>query len=76
MCIGVPARIVAVDEREGVRLGTVEFGDCLRQICLEYVPDAQPGEYVIVHSGFAVDRVDAGTAALICAALLEAGRRE
>jgi hydrogenase expression/formation protein HypC len=72
MCIGVPARIVAVDEREGVRLGTVEFGDCLRQIYLAYVPDAQAGEYVIVHSGFAVDRVDASLAAAICAALDQA----
>lgn len=73
MCIGVPARIIAVDELEGVRIGTVAFGDCLRKVCLAYVPDAQAGEYVIVHSGFAVDRVDASLAASICAALGQTG---
>jgi hydrogenase expression/formation protein HypC len=43
----------------GVRVGRVEFGGIVRSACLDFVPEAQPGDYVMVHVGFAISRVDA-----------------
>jgi hydrogenase expression/formation protein HypC len=46
-------------EIEGLRFGTVRFGGVTRQACLDFVPEARCGDYVIVHVGFAISRVDA-----------------
>ncbi len=59
MCLAVPGRIVEVREGEGnLRLGTVEFGGVSKSVCLAYVPEAAAGDYVLVHVGFAISRVD------------------
>ena len=59
MCLGVPGKIVRVDESAlGVPTGRVDFGGVSREVCLAYVPDARVGDYVIVHVGFAISRVD------------------
>jgi hydrogenase expression/formation protein HypC len=58
MCLAVPGRVVSVAERDGTRIAEVDFGGVRKQVCLEYVPDALPGEYVIVHVGFAIQRLD------------------
>lgn len=58
MCLGVPGRITAIFEEEGIRMGKVDFGGVLRRVCLAYVPDAQAGDYAIVHAGFAISRLD------------------
>lgn len=58
MCLGVPGKIVEVFEREGLRLGTVDFAGVRRSACLEYVPEATVGSYVVVHVGFAISTVD------------------
>jgi hydrogenase expression/formation protein HypC len=58
MCLGIPGQITALTDADGVRMGTVDFGGVRKDVCLEYVPDAQVGEYVIVHVGFAITRVD------------------
>ncbi len=57
MCLGVPGRIVALDAEEPW-LGTVDFDGVQRPVCLAYTPEAQLGDYVIVHVGFAISRVD------------------
>jgi hydrogenase expression/formation protein HypC len=62
MCLGIPGRITTIFEEEGIRMGKVDFGGVLRRVCLAYVPDAQEGEYTIVHAGFAISRVDAAEA--------------
>jgi len=54
MCLGVPGRIVEVHEVEGRRMGTVDFGGVRREACLDFVPEAQVGQYVVVHVGFAI----------------------
>jgi len=59
MCLAVPGKILAVEEREGSRLGRVEFGGIIREVCLDLVPEAVPRDYVIVHAGFALSRLDA-----------------
>ena len=68
MCLGVPGRIVAVDAEEPW-LGSVDFDGVRRPVCLAYTPEAQPGDYVIVHVGFAISRVDEREAARTFAVL-------
>lgn len=54
MCLGVPGKITSVYEANGLRMGKVDFGGVLREACLAYVPEAQVGQYVVVHVGFAI----------------------
>jgi hydrogenase expression/formation protein HypC len=63
MCLAIPGKIVAFLERDGVRMGKIDFGGISRDACLEYIPDAALGDYVMVHVGFAISRVDAEEAA-------------
>lgn len=61
MCLGIPGRITAVEGGEGttvLRMASVDFGGIQRQVCLAYTPEAEVGDYVIVHVGFAISRVD------------------
>jgi len=59
MCLAVPGKILGTEEREQSRLGRVEFGGIVREVCLDLVPEAAVGDYVIVHAGFAISRLDA-----------------
>ncbi|GHF71759.1 hydrogenase assembly protein HypC [Streptomyces mashuensis] len=58
MCLAVPGRVLAVEQRDDTVTGLVDFGGVQKEVCLDYVPDAQAGEYVIVHVGFALQRLD------------------
>ena len=59
MCLAIPGKIIAVEEdAQGVRMGKTDFGGVLKQICLEYTPDIKSGDYVLVHVGFALGKVD------------------
>ena len=58
MCLAVPGRVDALAERDGTLMAEVDFGGVRKDVCLEYVPDAAVGEYVIVHVGFAIQRLD------------------
>ncbi len=58
MCLGIPGEILAVGPLNGVHFGRVRFAGITRDVCLEYVPDAVPGEYVVVHVGFAISKID------------------
>jgi hydrogenase expression/formation protein HypC len=59
MCLGVPGKIVRIDENPlGMTTGRVNFGGITKDVCLAYVPDAQVGDYVVVHVGFAIAKVD------------------
>ncbi|MGE5207465.1 MAG: HypC/HybG/HupF family hydrogenase formation chaperone [Chlamydiota bacterium] len=58
MCLAVPGRIVNLRMANGVRYGRVEFGGIVRQVCLDFVPQAGVGDYVMVHVGFAISCVD------------------
>jgi hydrogenase expression/formation protein HypC len=57
MCLGVPGKVIAIHEKDGLRMGTVDFGGVQREACLEYVPDTKVGEYVIIHVGFAISQL-------------------
>jgi hydrogenase expression/formation protein HypC len=58
MCLAVPGRVVSVHEQDGQTMAQVDFGGVRKEVCLAYIPDAQVGEYVIVHVGFAIQRLD------------------
>jgi hydrogenase expression/formation protein HypC len=63
MCLGIPGEIVDVRNDDGLRVGRVRFAGITRDVCLDYVPDAAVGEYVLVHVGFAISRIDREEAA-------------
>lgn len=58
MCLAVPGKVLSIEERDGTRMATVDFGGVLKDVCLVYLPDIQVGEYAIVHVGFALQRLD------------------
>ncbi|MGB8473897.1 MAG: HypC/HybG/HupF family hydrogenase formation chaperone [Candidatus Acidiferrum sp.] len=58
MCLAIPGKILSSEERNGIRVGRVQFGGIARETCLDFVPEAAIGDYVIVHVGFAISRVD------------------
>jgi hydrogenase expression/formation protein HypC len=62
MCLAVPGQIVDIREEHGLLAGRIQFGGIFRQASLDFVPEAQVGDYVIVHVGFAISRVDAAEA--------------
>jgi len=59
MCLAVPGKILETKEENGSRLGRVQFGGITRLVQLDFVPEANVGDYVIVHVGFALTKVDA-----------------
>jgi hydrogenase expression/formation protein HypC len=58
MCLGVPGRVVEILAEDDVLSGQVDFGGVLRRVCLEHVPNVRAGDYVLVHVGFALSRID------------------
>ena len=62
MCLAVPGRITEVWEEQGTRMATVDFDGIRKEICLAYLPDAELGDYAIVHVGFAISKVDEASA--------------
>ena len=58
MCLGVPGQVLEVQENAlGMAMGKVSFGGIVKEVCLAYVPEARPGDYVIVHVGFGISIV-------------------
>ena len=57
MCLGVPGKILEIYEKDGLRMGKVDFSGVTRESCLTYVPDAEEGDYVVVHVGFAISKI-------------------
>ncbi len=59
MCLAIPGKVVAVEtDANGVKMAKVNFGGIIKKACLEYTPEAAVGDYVLVHVGFALSRVD------------------
>lgn len=58
MCLAIPGKIVTSEVENGIRIGRVEFGGISRATCLDLVPEASVGDYVLVHVGFALSCVD------------------
>jgi hydrogenase expression/formation protein HypC len=75
MCLGIPGKVLDVVERE-LRMGRVAFGGIVKEVCLAYVPEATPGDYVIVHAGFAISRIDEEAALRTLAYLEDVGEEQ
>lgn len=58
MCLGIPGRVVETFQEHGLLMGKIDFSGVAKRACLEHVPDVKIGEYVIVHVGFALTRID------------------
>ena len=64
LCVcAIPGKVVETYDKGGMQMARVQFGGITREACLEYVPETQAGEYVLVHVGFAISRVDEEEAA-------------
>ncbi len=71
MCLAVPGKVVEIHGEGELRMGKVDFAGVQRQACLAYVPEVQLGDYVLVHVGFAISRIDEQQAMETLAALRE-----
>lgn len=58
MCLAVPGRIVEIFPENGTRMARLDFSGIQKTVCLAYLPDAQVGDYAIVHVGFAISRIN------------------
>ncbi len=54
MCLGIPGKITEIFENNGMKMGKIDFGGVVRETCLDFVPEAQVGDYAVVHVGFAI----------------------
>ena len=71
MCLAVPGKILEASDLGISRIAKVEFGRITRQVRLDFVPEAQPGDFVLVHVGFAISRIEEDEAKRAYDALLE-----
>ena len=58
MCLGIPGKVVETFREHGILMGKVDFGGVSKRVCLDHVQEVVPGEYVLVHVGFALARID------------------
>jgi hydrogenase expression/formation protein HypC len=58
MCLAVPGAVLRTWEKDGTTMAAVDFGGVEKEVCCEFVPDLQVGDYTIVHVGFALQRLD------------------
>ena len=58
MCLGIPGKVPEIRQQDSLSMGRVEFGGIVKDICLAYLPEVQVGDYVLVHVGFAISRID------------------
>lgn len=59
MCLAIPGKVVEIQcDEQGVRMARTNFGGIVKQVCLEYTPEVEVGDYVLVHVGFALSKVN------------------
>ena len=76
MCLGIPGKVIDIRDEAGLAMGRVDFGGVRKDACLAYLPETQVGDYVIVHVGFAISRLDEEEALRTLAILGEMGVME
>jgi hydrogenase expression/formation protein HypC len=76
MCLAIPGKILSAEENHGMRVGKVQFGGIVRSARLDFVPEAAVGDYVMVHVGFAISKVNEAEAERTYALLEEMGALE
>jgi hydrogenase expression/formation protein HypC len=58
MCLAIPGKVLSIDRSVTPVMGDVSFGGVKKTVCLEWVPEVQEGQYVVVHVGFAISTMD------------------
>lgn len=58
MCLGIPGKIIDLYEKDGIKMGKVDFGGVVREACLDFTPDIKLGDYTLIHVGFAISIID------------------
>jgi hydrogenase expression/formation protein HypC len=58
VCLAIPGKVLETEDRDGLRVGKIQFGGIVRSARLDFVPEANTGDYVMVHVGFAISKVD------------------
>ena len=58
MCLAIPGKILELYEEHGLRMGRIDYSGTRQAACLEHTPEARPGQYVMVHAGFAISLLD------------------
>jgi hydrogenase expression/formation protein HypC len=76
MCLAVPGQVESIHEEHGTRMGRVNFGGVVKEICLAYLPDIAVGDYTIVHVGFAISKIDEASARATLQTFAELGLLE
>ena len=71
MCLGIPGRVLEIVREDDILMGRVEFAGIVKRVCLEHVADVKIGEYVLVHVGYALARIDEDEAARVFSLLTE-----
>lgn len=62
MCLAVPGKVESIHDEHGTRMGRVNFGGVVKDVCLAYLPEIAVGDYALVHVGFAISRIDEASA--------------
>jgi hydrogenase expression/formation protein HypC len=62
MCLAIPGKVESISSDGLIRMGRVNFGGVVKNVCLDYVPEVEVGDYTIVHVGFAISKIDEATA--------------
>jgi hydrogenase expression/formation protein HypC len=74
MCLGVPGKVVHIEsDALGMTMGKVSFGGIIKDVCLAYTPEVEVGDYVVVHVGFSISRIDEEEALRVFEILQELG---
>ncbi len=76
MCLAIPGKVLNIHTGSQPVMGTIDFAGIHREVCLEWLPETQPGDYVIVHVGFAISKVDEHEALETLKMLREMGEGE
>ncbi len=76
MCLAIPGKVLKIHEGSQPSMGTVDFAGIRKDVCLEWLPETKPGDYVIVHVGFAISKVDEQEALETLKLLKEMGEEE
>lgn len=58
MCLGIPGKVIKIFEENGLKMGNIDYSGTVNKACLEYVPEIQPGQYIIVHAGFGISIIN------------------
>jgi hydrogenase expression/formation protein HypC len=69
MCLGIPGKVIETYQEDDILMGKVDFGGVSKRVCLEHVPEVRPDDYVLVHVGFALSRIDEAEARQVFAFL-------